>query len=190
MVMWVSRILSCTLKANDKRIGSPSTSLSEINARQSLVAFFQARPHLRRDFRERLRGIDDVTRTVQKFLLGRGSPSDIAAIGAAISTWSFIKGRILLERELEARKEDSQLEPEWASVDALTSRMKDLSELARKIQTAFDSPTAQGSLETLEEDPILSQEQSSEKWQQGYQWSINPEYVKLGRNNTPFANCT
>ena len=138
-----------------------------------MVAFFQARPHLRRDFRERLRGIDDVTRTVQKFLLGRGSPSDIAAISAAISTWSFIKGRILLERELEARKE---LELEWASVDALTSRMKDMSELARKIQTAFDSATVHGSPETFEEDPILSREQSSdEKWQQGYQWSINPE---------------
>jgi DNA mismatch repair ATPase MutS len=150
--------------------------LSEINARQSLVAFFYARPHLRRDFRERLRGIDDVTRTVQKFLLGRGSPSDITAIGAAISTWSFIKGRILLERELQVRRETSHLDPEWASVDALISRMEDLPELARKIQAAFDSFTTQGSPETFEEDAILSQEQSSdEKWQQGYRPSINPE---------------
>ena len=145
--------------------------MSEINARQSLGAFFYARPHLRRDFRERLRGINDVTRTVQKFLLGRGSPSDITAIGAAISTWSFIKGRILLERELQVRRGDSHLDPEWASVDALTSRMEDLPELARKIQAAF-----QGSPETFEENAILSQEQSSdEKWQQGYRWSINPE---------------
>jgi DNA mismatch repair ATPase MutS len=150
--------------------------LSEINARQSLVAFFHARPHLRRDFRERLRGIDDVTRTVQKFLLGRGSPSDIVAVNAAISTWSFIKGRILLERELEVRKKGSHLELEWASVDALTSRMKDLPELTKKIQAAFDNATLQGSPETFGEDPILSQEQSSnEKWQHGYQWSINPE---------------
>jgi len=150
--------------------------LSEINARQSLVAFFHARPHLRRDFRERLRGIDDVTRTVQKFLLGRGSASDIAAISTAISTWSFIKGRILLERELQLREQDSHLDPEWASVDALTSRMEDLPELARKIQTALDSATTQGSSEAFEEDAILSQEQSSdEKWQQGYRWSINPE---------------
>ncbi|KAI9444954.1 muts domain V-domain-containing protein [Lactarius indigo] len=156
---------------------SPSASLSEITGRQSLVAFFHARPHLRRDFRERLRGIDDVTRTVQKFLLGRGSTSDIAAISAAISTWSFIKGRILLERELQLREHDSYLDPEWASVDALTSRMEDLAELARKIQTALDNATTQGSSETFEEDAILSQDQSSdEKWQQGYRWSINPEF--------------
>ena len=149
--------------------------MSEINARQSLVAFHLARPHLRRDLRERLRGIDDVTRTVQKFLLGRGSTSDIAAISTAISTWSFIKGRILLERELQLRQ-NSHLDPEWASVDSLTSRMEDLSELVRKIQTALDSATTQGSSETFEEDAILSQEQSSdEKWQQGYRWSINPE---------------
>ncbi|KAF8272981.1 muts domain V-domain-containing protein [Lactarius quietus] len=156
---------------------SPSTSLSEIKARQSLVAFFHARPYLRRDFRERLRGIDDVTRTVQKFLLGRGSPSDIAAINAAISTWSFIKSRILLERKLQLSKESGHLDPEWASVGALISRMEDLPELARKIQTAFDSPTTEGSPETFEEDAILSQERSSdEKWQQGCRWSINPEF--------------
>lgn len=150
--------------------------MSEINARQSLVAFFHTRPHLQRDFRERLRGIDDVTRTVQKFLLGRGSTSDIGAISTAISTWSSIKGRILLERELQLRKQDSHLDPEWTSVDALTLRMVDLSELARRIQTALDSATTQGSLETFEEHTILSQEQSSdEKWQQGYRWSINPE---------------
>ncbi|KAH9081821.1 muts domain V-domain-containing protein [Lactarius deliciosus] len=94
---------------------SPSASLSEINARQSLVAFFHARPHLRRDFRERLRGIDDVTRTVQKFLLGRGSTSDVAAISTAISTWSFIKGRILLERELQLREQNNHLDPELKS---------------------------------------------------------------------------
>ncbi|KAH9004188.1 muts domain V-domain-containing protein [Lactarius hatsudake] len=151
---------------------SPSASLSEINARQSLVAFFHARPHLRRDFRERLRGIDDVTRTVQKFLLGRGSTSDIAAISTAISTWSFIKGRILLERELQLREQNNHLDPEWASVDALTLRMEDLTELARKIQTALDSATTQGSSETFEEDAILAQEQ----WQQGHRWSINPEF--------------
>ncbi|KAI9462307.1 muts domain V-domain-containing protein [Lactarius psammicola] len=156
---------------------SPSTSLSEINARQSLVAFFHARPHLRRDFRERLRGIDDVTRTVQKFLLGRGSPNDIAAISTAISTWSFIKGRILLERELQLREQDSHLFPEWASVDALTSRMEELPELVRKIQTALDSTTTQGPSETFEEGAILSPDQSSdEKWQQGYRWFINPEF--------------
>ncbi|KAH9178879.1 muts domain V-domain-containing protein [Lactarius sanguifluus] len=138
---------------------SPSASLSEINARQSLVAFFHARPHLRRDFRERLRGIDDVTRTVQKFLLGRGSTSDIAAI------------------KLQLREQNSHLDPEWASVDALTLRMEDLTELARKIQTALDSATTQGSSETFEEDAILAQEQSSdEKWQQGHRWSINPEF--------------
>ncbi|KAI0308058.1 muts domain V-domain-containing protein [Multifurca ochricompacta] len=158
---------------------SPSTSLSEINARHSLVAFFHTRPHLQRDLRDGLRGIDDVTRTVQKFLLGRGTASDVTAIGTAIATWSFVKNRILLERKMQLREGDSLLECEWASIDALISRMEDLPELARRIQTSMDGPLAQSSSETPEEGAITSQELSAEgKWQHGSRWSINPAFSK------------
>ena len=73
------------------------------------------------------------------------------------------------------REHDGYLDSEWGSVDALTSRMEDLPGLVTKIQTALDCATTRGSSETFEEDAVLFQEQSDEKWQQGYQWSINPE---------------
>jgi hypothetical protein len=153
--------------------------LSEINARQSIVALFYALPHLRRDLRDRLRGIDDVTRVLQKFLLGRGNTDDVVAISTAISVWSFVRTRLSLERKLYT-KGDRNLDREWAAIDALLSQMEDLSELERRIQASMDGdPTRPGSLpERTEEDTITPQELSGEdKWQQGYRRSINPEYV-------------
>jgi DNA mismatch repair ATPase MutS len=164
-------------KTDSKLAGSPSTSLSEINARQSLVSFFHSRPHLRRDLRERLRGIEDVTRTVQKFLSGRGNTSDIATISMAMSTWSFMKSRILSEREMQRREGDSSLEQEWAIVNALISRMEALPSLERKLQASMDgTPTGLESLPEMSEDGIIPREPFAEdKWQHGYRWSINPE---------------
>jgi len=150
----------------------------EINTRQSIVAFFHARPHLRRDLRDHLRGIDDVTRVVQKFLLERGNTDDVAAISTAISAWSIIKSRLSLERELDFNREDFDSEREWASIDALISRMEDLPELGRKIQASMDGPPTrlESSTEIAEEDAIIAHELSADdKWQQGYRWSINPE---------------
>ena len=158
--------------------GSPSASLSEINARQSIVALFRARPHLQRDLRDRLRSSDDVMRVVQKFLLGRGNADDVASISAAISTWSFVRSRLSLEKELHLKKGDCDLEREWLDIDALISRMEDVSGLERKIQVSMDGiPTRLGgSPETTEEGAITTQEPSAEdKWQQGYRWRIKPE---------------
>ena len=76
--------------------GSPSGSIAEVNARQSLVAFFHARPHLRNDLVGALRDLEDATRIVQKFLLGRGDASDLSAMSACISIWAAIRSRIAL----------------------------------------------------------------------------------------------
>ncbi|KAF8506861.1 muts domain V-domain-containing protein [Russula emetica] len=144
---------------------SPSTSLSEINTRQSIVALFHAFPHLRRDLRDRLRGIDDVARVLQKFLLGRGNTDDVVAIGTAISVWSFVRTRLSLERKLHTEEGDRNLGREWAAIDALLSQMEDLPELERKIQASMDGdPTRLGSLpEITEEDTITPQELFSEE---------------------------
>ncbi|KAI0304636.1 muts domain V-domain-containing protein [Russula brevipes] len=181
----VGTLLSCVKKTVtsggarllSRWLCSPSTSLSEINTRQSIVALFHSHPHLRRDLCDRLRGIDDVTRVVQKLLLARGDIDDVAAISAAISVWSFVQGRILLERKLHVEG-DCDSERGWAGIDALISRMVDLPELERKIKaslndtgTGLESPP-----KTSEEDPTTPQDTSTEdKWQQGYRWSINPE---------------
>lgn len=126
-----------------------------------------------------MRGIDDVARVVQKFLLRRGNTDDVAAISMAISTWSFVKDRLSLERKVHLKEGGLDSEPEWASIDALISRMEGLPELEKKIRASMD-----GILTRLESSPeasestIPAQEPSAEdKWHQGYRWSINPEWV-------------
>jgi len=154
--------------------------LSEIYTRQSIVVLFHALPHLRRDLRDRLRGIDDVARVVQKFLLGRGNTDDVVAISTAISVWSFVRSRLSLERKLHAKEGDYNFEREWAAIDALISQMEDLPELERKIQASMDGDSSRvgSSPEITEENTITPQELSSEdKWQQVYRRSINPECV-------------
>jgi DNA mismatch repair ATPase MutS len=154
--------------------------LSEINTRQSIVALFHALPHLRRDLYDRLRGIDDVARVLQKFLLGRGNTDDVAAISTAISVWSFVRARLSLEQKLHPKEGDRILEREWAAIDALVSQMEDLPELERKIQASMDDdPSPLGTLpEKTEGDTLIPQELTAEdKWQQGYRRSINPECV-------------
>ncbi|EIW64835.1 mismatch repair ATPase MSH1 [Trametes versicolor FP-101664 SS1] len=116
---------------------SPSTSVTEINARQSLVAFFHARPFLRQDLVQVLRDAEDATRIVQKFLLGRGSFSDLSALCTTVETWSSIKERILTEQKMERAEDHPLADAQWASVDALMNRMSDLSDLAARISMAL-----------------------------------------------------
>ncbi|KAI9511745.1 muts domain V-domain-containing protein [Russula earlei] len=157
---------------------SPSASLSEINARLSIVAFFHARPHLQRDLRDCLRGIEDVTRVVQKFLLGRGNAEDVAAISAAISIWSSVRSRLSFEQTLNSKKRDGNSEREWASIDALISRMEDVSELERKFQASMDCASIRlgSSPETAEGGTTFQELSSGDKWQQWNRWSIKPEF--------------
>jgi hypothetical protein len=114
---------------------------------------------------------------VQKFLLGRGNTEDVAVISTAISVWSNVKSRLSLERELHFEKGDHDSEREWASIDALISRMVDLPEFERKIQASMDSLTIRlGSSTESAEDAITTHGVSiDDTSQQGYRWSINPE---------------
>jgi len=175
--MCIPVIPDSSFEADGHLAGSPSTSLSEINSRQSIVALFHALPHLRRDLRDRLRGIDDVARVVQKLLLGRGSTDDVVAISIAISVWSSVRSRLQLERKLHAKEGDRDLEREWAAIDALISQMEDLPELEKKIQASIDGDPTESSPGRIEEDAITPQEPTEDKWQQGYRRSIKPEYV-------------
>ncbi|TFY59442.1 hypothetical protein EVJ58_g5777 [Rhodofomes roseus] len=116
---------------------SPSTSLSEISARQALVAFFHSRPYLREDLVQLLGDIEDTTRIVQKFLLGRGQPSDLAAICNTVRTWGRIKGRVELEKTMEDRERGAVCEKDWTSIDALMHGMHDLQHLVTMIEKAI-----------------------------------------------------
>lgn len=139
--------LYATWKLSDISAGSPSTSLKEINARQSLVAFFYSKPDLRADLVEILSSVDDTSRIVQKFLLGRGDVSDLQAICTTIELSSSIKNRVQLERKMESEERGTVEEDKWASIDALISRLDDLQDLIDRIRTAV---VRTGSLQEIE----------------------------------------
>ena len=127
---------SCSL--NTLHAGAPSTSVTEINARQSLVAFFNARPFLRQDLAQCLLDSEDTSRIVQKLLLGRGSFPDLTAICSTIDTWKAIKDRILMEKQVvEGREEGPVDETEWTSIHALMDRMANLEWLANRIRSSL-----------------------------------------------------
>ncbi|RDX56044.1 hypothetical protein OH76DRAFT_1518636 [Lentinus brumalis] len=132
---------------------SPSTSVTEINARQSLVAFFHARPFLRQDLVQSFRDAEDTTRIVQKFLLGRGTFQDLTAICTTIDSWSSIKERILMERRMDERGGEAVNAAEWKSIGALMERLNDLDSLAGRIRTALVAREA-----TISESEPMSDE--------------------------------
>ncbi|KAJ7225773.1 muts domain V-domain-containing protein [Mycena pura] len=120
---------------------SPSTSIPEIRARQALVTFFYDRDHFRADLVAALSSSEDAGRIVQRFLLGRGDAGDLHAVNSTIRVWAALKARVTEERkqeELEATERLTKFEEEqWASLDALMTRMSDLQELSAHICSAL-----------------------------------------------------
>lgn len=130
---------------------APSSSLAEINARQGLVALFLRLEHLRKDIFEMLRRIEDASRIVQRFLLGRGDAEDLAAIRDTIRLWAQIKSRIELERVLDSQTHGTA---DWAGLDMLMGKMKDLSALVQRIDLAiYDRPGKTTLGAPAEDDP-------------------------------------
>ncbi|KAI0735350.1 muts domain V-domain-containing protein [Earliella scabrosa] len=138
---------------------SPSTSVAEINARQSLVAFFHSRPFLRQDLVQSLRDAEDATRIVQKFLLGRGSYHDLTAICTTIDIWTSIKERILMEKSMEGQDVEHIDDAEWASIEALMDRLSDLDSLARRIRMSLsqrETTVSEGDVDIESELPPIT----------------------------------
>ncbi|KZT21672.1 hypothetical protein NEOLEDRAFT_1244425 [Neolentinus lepideus HHB14362 ss-1] len=162
---------------------SPSTSLKEIQARQSLVAFFHSRPSLREDLTVLLNDIEDTTRIVQRFLSGRGDVSDLTSVSSTVSTWTSTIQRMNLERKMEETERRSFNKEEWASVDLLLSQMHDLQHLADRITSAMLSTRAtHNEPEESECSPEDAVDQASTntfiEFRHGIssKWSIHPEY--------------
>lgn len=159
--------------------------MTEINARQSLVAFFHARPFLRQDLVQVLREAEDATRIVQKFLLGRGSFSDLSSLCTTVETWSSIKERILTEYKMERAEDDPLADAQWASVKALMDRMSDLSDLAARISMALAQREdairigdEMGEVFPLSE-PSPAQLRDPRNPLGIIEWTIKPEYADL-----------
>ncbi|KAG7450307.1 uncharacterized protein BT62DRAFT_991295 [Guyanagaster necrorhizus] len=159
---------------------SPSTSIPEIQARQSLVEFFCLRSYFREDLVEALTKLEDASRIVQKFLLGRGDTSDLLAVYTTVKTWSLLKLRIERERLLEAQEREENFSPyEWSSLDSLMARFSDLDELSHRIGSALEKPDidADESDESELEEEIEDAEPAFFKWRYGpSKWVIKPEF--------------
>lgn len=120
-------------------IGSPSTSLDEIHARQSVVAILHARPHLRADMLVLLKKSRDVSRIVQRFMTMKGDAEDLIAIRDAINVWSKIQERIIQESEHHpSTSTDKGIDADWNVLETLISRLKGMKHLAQRIADAID----------------------------------------------------
>ncbi len=69
----------------ERRLSSPSCTVSVIAERQEAVAFLAERPHLGENIRSSLRGVHDIDRALSRLALDRGGPRDMAALRNTIA---------------------------------------------------------------------------------------------------------
>ncbi|KAF5382994.1 hypothetical protein D9757_006346 [Collybiopsis confluens] len=173
---------------------SPSTSVPEINARQALVAFFHSRLHFLADMLLLLAKAEDASRIVQKFLLGKGDPTDLLALTATVKIWNEIKRRVAHEREMEALEKISFDPHQWNSLDTLTNRMVNLEDLGRKISFAVDSPKGDGLYPSSNEEHSDAEENSIRpEWNHGrtkFRIKIKPEFVLVSSGRVALRKLT
>ncbi|KAF4605412.1 DNA mismatch repair ATPase msh1 [Pleurotus pulmonarius] len=160
---------------------SPSTSLHEINARQTLVAFFHARPHLCASLRVALKDIEDAGRIVQRFLLGKGGPSDLLALGNTIKAWGNVRQLVEEERRFEIQEAPSLSSQNWASIDALMSRLSMLNHIQQRIDIAFgkEGVDADSNSEDAGDEELVEPGDAKIRpaWKFGHdKWLINPAF--------------
>ncbi|KAI0348697.1 hypothetical protein BDW22DRAFT_119281 [Trametopsis cervina] len=158
-------------------ICSPSASVQEITARQSLVAFLHSRPHLRADLAKSLSHLEDATRVLQKLLHNKGATADLVAICTTIDGWNSIKSRLEIEKNMELRERGLINQDEWSSVDAVSNKLDGLRDLASRIRNAV-------LVENLRDDELGEESNNAEIpslylpiWKgaaSSYAWSIQP----------------
>ncbi|TFK40961.1 muts domain V-domain-containing protein [Crucibulum laeve] len=163
---------------------SPSTSIVEINTRQALVSFFCDRPHFKADLKEILAEVDDVSRVIQKFILGRGDCNDLISLNKTFGTWLSIKQRIDEEMQMEATERQNFRKDDWNTLRALSSRINTFHELSTRISSAFEQSYSKEPVsrdpsvnEQVVDGPESGEESSVPFWNQGYtKWMIKPTF--------------
>lgn len=128
---------------------SPSTSLSVINTRQSLVAFFHARAFLREDLRTTLRrGAGDISRVLQRVITGRNDVHDLLEIRDFIGTCESVVAKLRAELDmagisaasLARRGTESAQTPDdgWSPLLIILDKFKSLAALGTRLGEAVD----------------------------------------------------
>ncbi|KAF8529495.1 muts domain V-domain-containing protein [Gautieria morchelliformis] len=135
---------------------SPSISVTEIRARQNLVSLFYAKHHLRDDLVQLLKRLEDASRIVQRFLLGKGDVTDLSTIKNAIDTWEEIKSKIELEHQVDLQGRSTGAGDEWLDLRRLLNRMADLRKLAWRIGMAVDTNALNHSDDEADPESLIS----------------------------------
>ena len=78
----------------ERRLASPSCSLSVISERHDSVGYFIANRSLAEDIRDTLRSVHDLDRALSRLALDRGGPRDMAAIRNTIAQAETLRGRL------------------------------------------------------------------------------------------------
>ncbi|KAM0790603.1 hypothetical protein ACM66B_004468 [Microbotryomycetes sp. NB124-2] len=172
-----------------ERLRAPSSILSEIHSRQSLVSAMYHQASTRRYLASLLKTFDDSQRLLQRLYLGRGSSFDLLGLKR------FAVGVDTIRHELESALDVIELEDEKGSVKSLLSRFGDHSALAEEIDRAVDEDAlvertkAQerraAVLETLgstaaqkeEEDSADGSSYTAGLWGKNEPWAIRPEFT-------------
>lgn len=114
----------CTSFLFNIDLGSPITSIREINKRLDLVDTFLADSHLLADTIFRLRQTHDSQRLVQRFSLGRGDSDDLLSLARTIRETEGILARLR--------------EHHYPSLDHIVARIVIPEKLCEKIESAID----------------------------------------------------
>jgi hypothetical protein len=131
----------------------------------------------------------DITRVIQKFVLGRGDISDIATLHSAITVWMSIKERIKLEKAMEESERNGLDDSGWENLDRLMTRFDGAVDLAARIRDALpvsgasvgeDSVTPAADLEEeVHTDEVSNADNEPGLQLNAQRFNIRPEYVLI-----------
>ena len=119
-----------------------------------------------------LHQLEDVTRIVQKFLLGRGDLDDLAAVHKTIKLWSSIRDRVRLEKAMEERERSLIEGVEWAGLESILLRMFPLENLADKINKSLTKRNDSADAELTEGGPSVTIASSQPR---PGEWTVTPQ---------------
>lgn len=181
------------------RVGSPSLVLSEIHHRLDLVSFFQRNKFVHYDVRDLLRGLDDLSRILQRLFMRRGTAFDILGLKKSmriaikmrevlmirlveIKSASFISGKEVetVDHELDLGADAvrvilTQLDGHPELVDLIGETIDEEALIRREL----DAEKRAGIAETLgtgAAERVMEIDESNSNWTEGL-WGKNEEWV-------------
>lgn len=132
-----------------------------------------------------LKGLEDVSRLVQKLTLGRGDSDDLLGIRKTVLGWNQILQRLRFEKDLDMSR-DSSADENWRNIDLLLSHTSDLSSLAKRIISAVDAydfdrkeRLATGTQVNDDGQEESEQAQAFGRPPYGGRWKIKPQLVSI-----------